>query len=248
MLSTSLAKRRNEMNEKIQFTIDPQGKWLYRVGGIAAIVLGISYFVIIALYVPVGRPSGAEAWLKSLAEHSTRWAAIIGLDVLTDFLLVPVALSFYLALKGINKSVMLMATAFVGLFVILDLPLTWINIASLLALGSHYAAAVNDAQREVIVTVAMYPSSIVESNLTFVYNSLTLAIGILMTSLVMLKGIFNKATAYVGVVTGVLGIVAVSSSFFASSVSNVSIILASLLTMVWALFAGFRLYQLSQHI
>jgi hypothetical protein len=236
------------MNDKTHFTVDPDGKWLYRVGGIAAIAFGITYLVIIVLYVPVGLPTGAEDWLKSLAEHTTRWSAIIALDVLTDFLLVPFALSLYLALKGINKSVMLTATAFTGLFIILDLPLTWMNIASLHGLSSQYAAATNDAQREVIVTAAMVPSSIVESNLLGVYNSLTLAIGILMTSLVMLKGIFNKATAYVGVATGILGIVAVTSSFFASTVSTVSIILAALLTMVWALFAGFRLYKLSQQM
>jgi hypothetical protein len=126
--------------------------------------------------------------------------------------------------------------------------LTWTNIAALIALSGSYTSATNDAERAVIVTAAMHPSLVVESNLLFVYNSLTLAVGILMTSLVMLKGIFNKATAYVGVATGILGIVAVTSSFFASTVSTVSIILAALLTMVWALFAGFRLYKLSQQM
>jgi hypothetical protein len=235
------------MNEKTQFTVDPDGKWLYRVGGIAAIFFGIAYLIIIVLYVPVGRPIGVEDWLKSLAIHTTRWSAIIALDVLTDFLLVPFALSIYLALKGINKSVMLTATAFVGLFIILDLPLTWMNIALLHALSSQYAAAATDAQREVIFTAAMVPSSIMESNLLGVYNSLTLAVGILMTGLVMLKGIFNKATAYVGVATGILGIVGVAGLFIASPVSN-AIVLAALLTLVWALLAGIRLYKLSRQM
>ena len=40
--------------------VDPDGKPLYRVGGISAIVFGLAYIVIIALYVPMGaRPSGA---------------------------------------------------------------------------------------------------------------------------------------------------------------------------------------------
>ena len=43
--------------------VDPDGKWLYQVGGISALTLGIAY-IIIALYVPVGAPpSGAEARL-----------------------------------------------------------------------------------------------------------------------------------------------------------------------------------------
>jgi hypothetical protein len=226
--------------------VDPDGKWLYRVGGVSAIVFGIAYFVIIALYVPVGRPTGAEAWLISMAGNTTRWWAIIGLDVLTDFLLVPVALSLYLTLKGINKNAMLLATAFVGLFVVLDLALTWTNITSLITLSGGYAAATDDAQRAVFVTAAMYPSLVVESNLVFVYNSLTLAVGILLTGFVMLKGIFSRSTAYLGLITGILGIVSVTSSFFSSSLSGATIILASVLTMVWILFAGYRLYRLGQ--
>jgi hypothetical protein len=80
--------------------VDPQGKWLYRVGGISAIALGIAYIVIIGLYVPVGAPlKGAEARLAYMAGHTTIWWAIVGLSVLTDFLFVPVALALYQALK-----------------------------------------------------------------------------------------------------------------------------------------------------
>ena len=176
--------------------VDPDEKWLYRVGGFSAIVFVIAYLLIIAFYVPVGKPSGAEAWLTSMAENTTTWWAILGLSVLTDFLLVPVAFSLYQALKGIDKYKMQVAIAFVGFFVILDLALTWTNYAALIALSGNYASAKTDAQRAVFVTAAMYPASVVDSNLLFVYNSLTLAVGILFTSLVMVKGIFNKGTAY----------------------------------------------------
>ena len=50
------------------------------------------------------RPSGAEAWLGYIAGNLTAWWAILGLSVLTDFLLLPVVLALYLALKGIDKS------------------------------------------------------------------------------------------------------------------------------------------------
>ena len=227
--------------------VGPDGKWLYRVGGVAAIVFGIAYIVIIALYVPTGaRPGGAEAWLAHIARHTTVWGAILGLSVLTDFLLIPIALSLYRALQGINRNVMLTATACVGLFVVLDLALTWTNIASLIALSGHYAAATTDAQRAVFVTAAIYPSSVVDSNLLFVYNSLILAVGILMTGLVMLQGIFGKGTAYLGLATGILAIVSVASAFFASTVSSIMIILASVLTTGWVLLAGYKLHRLGQ--
>jgi hypothetical protein len=58
---------------------------------------------------------------------------------------------------------------------------------------------------------------VVDSNLIFVYNSLTFAVGILITGLVMLKGIFGKGTAFLGLATGILGIAAVAGSFFVST-------------------------------
>lgn len=88
--------------------VDPDGKWLYRAGGISALALGIAYIVIIALYVPIGAPpSGAEARLAYLARNTTAWWAILGLSVLTDFLFVPIAFSLYIALKGLNRNAML---------------------------------------------------------------------------------------------------------------------------------------------
>ncbi len=36
--------------------VDPDSRWLYRVGGISALVLGAAYIVIIPLYAHVGAP------------------------------------------------------------------------------------------------------------------------------------------------------------------------------------------------
>jgi hypothetical protein len=105
--------------------IDRDGSWLYRAGGISALALGIAYIVIIALYVHIGAPpSGVEARLAYLAGNTTVWWTILGLSVLTDFLFVPVALSLYVALKEVHRNVMLLATACVALFIVLDLGIT----------------------------------------------------------------------------------------------------------------------------
>ena len=234
------------MQKTIANAVDPDGKWLYRLGGISALVLGLAYIITIALYVPVGAPpSGAEARLTYVAGNTTVWWAILGLSVLTDFLFVPVALALYLALKGINRNAMLVATAFVGLFIVLDLAITWTNYAALITLSGKYATATSDVQRAVFVAAATYPSAVLESSLLGVYNTLTLAVGILITGVVMLKGIFNKSTAYLGLVTGILGIVSVVGPFFVSAL-GVIIIITSILTTIWILVVGYRLYRLSQ--
>src|SRR5215469_12861511 len=132
--------------------VDPDGKWLYRAGGISALLLGLGYLAIFPLYATVGAPpSDAEAWLKYLVGKTTVWWAILGLSVLTDLFFVPVAVTLYLALKGVNRNAMLVGTAFMELFVVLDLAVTWPNIASLITLGEKYAGATSDAQRAAYV-------------------------------------------------------------------------------------------------
>jgi hypothetical protein len=221
-------------------------KWLYRAGSLSALGFGLAYIVIITLYVPLGTPpTGAEAWLTYMAGHTSAWWAILGLSVLTDFLLVPVTLAIYTALKGINRNAILLSAAFVGLFVILDLAVTWTNYAALISLSTNYSAVPNDAQHTLLVTTASYPASVLESDLLDVYNTVTLSIGILVAGFVMRKGSFSKITSYLGLATGTLGIVGVVGPVFISALSG-TILIASLLTMIWALFVGYDLYRLNQ--
>ena len=224
--------------------VDTEGTWLYRVGGISALLLGLAYIATIPLYASVGAPpSGGEARLHYLVGKTTVWWAILGLSVLTDVLFVPVALALYLALKGVNRNAMLIATAFVGLFVVLDLAVTWPNYAALISLSGNYAAATTAAERAIDVAAANYASAVLTSSLEAIYSILVLSLGILLVGLVMLKGIFGKSTAYVGVLTGTLGIVAAVGPFFVSALS-VTIIMTAVLTTVWVVLVGFRLYRL----
>jgi hypothetical protein len=234
------------VEEMINNLVDPDGRLLYRAGGVSALVLGIAYLVIIGLYLPIGvPPSGAEAQLAYAAGNTRTWWAILGLSVLTDFLFAPVALALYLALKRVNRSAMLLATACVALFIILDFATTWTNYEALITLGGRYAAAANGAQKPAAVAAAIYPSAVLESRLLFVYNSLTLAVWILMTGFVMLSRIFSRSTAYLGLVTGILGIISVVGPFFVRALS-LTIIFTSILTTVWVLFVGYRLYGLGR--
>ncbi len=221
--------------------VDPDGKWLYRVGGVSALVLGMAYIVVFPLYAHVGAPPSGdgEAWLKYFAGKTTVWWAILGLSVLTDFLYVPVALSLYLALKGVHRNAMLLATALVGLFVVLDLAVTWSAFASLLTLSGHYAAASNDVQRAAYVAAAHGASAVLTSPLEVVYAIVVLSSGILMIGFVMLKGVFSRTTAYLGVLTGILGIVSIAGL-------SVTIIMNAVLATVWLLFVGYRLYRLAR--
>jgi hypothetical protein len=227
--------------------VDPEGKWLYRVGGIAAIVLVVGYFLTFPIYFYVGdQPaSGVEAQLVYFSEHATGWWAIAFLMVFTDLLLVPIFFGIYMALKHINKGLMLVALAFKAfLFVILDLAVTWTAFSTVISTGVSYGAATTDAQRAALVAAAAYPSAILSSPLSGTYAIVIPSLGVLFAGLVMLKGVFNRATAYIAVVTGLTGILWMGS-FFIDGLGVVRIVNA-LLAMVFYLLVGVRLYRLGR--
>ena len=223
--------------------IEQDGKWLYRVGGISALVIGIGYIIIFPLFAHVGAPpsSGGEVWLKYLERKTTVWWAILGLSVLTDFLFVPVALSLYVALERVNRNAMLIATAFVGLFVVLDMAVTWTNYASLLTLSGLHDAATNDVQRAAYVAAANYASAVLASRTEVFYSIVDFSVAILIIGFVMLKGkgIFSKTTAYLGLAAGIFGIGSIAGLFLI-------IIVNAVLTTVWVWFVGYRLFRLGQ--
>jgi hypothetical protein len=141
-----------------------QKQW-YRGGAVAALALAICYVIIFPLYAHVGPPpSGGDAWFKYLPGKTTIWWAIVGLSVFTDFLYVPLALALYLALKGCNRNAMLLATAFVGLFVVLDLAVTWSHYTSILTLYGKYSIATDDVQRAGYLAAANYGSAMLTSS------------------------------------------------------------------------------------
>lgn len=221
--------------------VGPDRNYLFRIGGLSSIALGIGYVVIIGLYARMGGPpKGPEARLAYLAANLMPWWTIIVLSVITDLLFLPVALSLYGALKQVNRDAMVLATAFVALFIVLDLAITWTNYAVLMAVSSQYAKAVTEAQKMAAIMAADYPSRVLESSLLFAYNSLTLAIAILVTGLVMLRGAFSKPAAYLGIATGALGVLSVFGSFFGSALSF-GIVFTSVLTTVWLFVIGIRL-------
>jgi hypothetical protein len=226
-------------------TQDAGRKWLFQTGGISALALAIAYLVIMALYVPIGAPpGGVEARLAYFARNTAAWWGILGLSVFTDFLFVPVGLSLYAALKGINRNAMVLAMACIALFVFLDLAITWINYGAMIALSGDYAKAATDEQRAAILPAASYPAAVLDSSLLFVYNTLTLAVGILLTGIVMRRGVFGRPTAYLAVATGILGLISVAGPFFVPALSG-TIIVTSLCTTVWIFCVGYRLWKLA---
>ena len=215
-----------------------QKQW-YRWGGVAALALAVGYIVIFPLFARVGAPpSGGEAFFKYLPGKTKIWWVILWISVFTDLLYVPLALVLYTALKAVNKNVMRLAAAFIGIFVVVDLAITWSHYASILSLYNSYAAAADDAHRAAFLAAAEYAAAVLATPLEVVYAITILSIGVLLIGILMLKSQFGLIPAYLGLITGVLGIVSLTGW-------HLAIIGNALFATLWLFFVGFRLIRLA---
>jgi hypothetical protein len=231
----------------IAISVDPEGRWMYRVSGITAFVLVVGYFLTFPIYFWVGDPpaSGIEAQLAYFAGQAAGWWAIVLLMVFTDLLLVPIFFGIYLALKHVNQGLIFLALAFKAfLFVILDLAVTWTAYSTLIIAGVQYDAAATEAQRAASVASAAYASAMLDSPLFGTYAILIPSLGVLFAGLVMVKGVFTRATAYVALAVGLTGILFMGS-YIIDSLAVLRYINA-LLATVFYLLAGYRLYKLGK--
>jgi hypothetical protein len=214
-------------------------KLWYRWGGIAALVLATGYVVIIPLYAHVGAPpTGGEAWFKYLPGKTTIWWWILGLSLFTDLLYIPLALALYIALKAVNKYLMVLAAVFMGMFVVLDLAITWAHYASILTLYQSYAAAPDNAHRAAYLAAAEYASAVLATPLEIVYAITILSTAVLLIGILMLKSQFGRIAAYLGLTAGVLGIVSLSG-WYPAVIGN------ALFATAWLFIVGFRLIRLA---
>jgi len=192
-----------------------QGSW-YRIGAAAALLLALGYIVIIPLYARVGAPpTHADAWFSYLPGKTALWWTILAISVFTDLLYLPVALALYLALKPAAKYTTALACALVGLFVSVDLAVTWTHYASILVLFQRYSAATDPSTRAACQAAVAYASAMLVSPLEIVYAIVILSSGILLIALVMLRSPFAGFTAWAGIATGLLGILCLTGNSLA---------------------------------
>jgi hypothetical protein len=227
--------------------VDTSWKGLYRWGGVSAMLVGVFVFIGIAIALVLGTPpSGGEAVLKYFSGQATLAYTFYGLGIVLDLLLVSVVLALYLSLKGVNKSAMLAATGFGGLYLALDLGVTAITWIALVTLSQNYAAATSDVQRAAYLATADYAVGMTSVSWP-VYSSAIFSIWPLITSVVMLKGVFGRVTGYAGIAASIAGLaygftvlIPYSPTWAVLSAANF------ILFGVWSLLAGYRLYRLGK--
>lgn len=236
------------MNDQnmISNLIGSNGRQFYRIGGISAFVLVIGYLLTFPIYAWVGDapPGNVEAQLVYFAEHGKGWWAILGLMVFTDLLYIPIFMALYQSLQHINRNLMILACAMIGLFIVLDLSLTWTSYSSLIMSGSLYASATTEAEKAALVAGAGYPSTMLDSPLLGTYAILIPSLGFLFTGLVMQKGVFSKTAAWLALAVGVTAFVFMGSYFWEPLA--IFRIINALFATAWYIVVGWQLYRLTR--
>ncbi|HYM97133.1 MAG TPA: DUF4386 family protein [Candidatus Sulfotelmatobacter sp.] len=223
-------------------TPDPSWRGLYLAGGISAVlfvVLNVAAIVILAI-IPPAPSSGGAATLQWIASNRTAYTLELILFVAPSVLAMVVFLALYVALKHLSRSLAaiaaLVAVASEVIAAAANSSPQSLN-AALILLSDQYAAATNDAQRLAFATAA---ESLIATTNAVNLAGVMLEVGILITSLVMLKGVFPKWVAYLGIATGVVGIL----SEALRPVIGLGYIVFFVLEMIWLIAVAWRLYRL----
>lgn len=183
---------------------------LYLLAGISSLLFVV--LLVLALILDFTAPPpvhGGAGTLEFIARNKGIYIAEQLLWIVSNILPVLVFVALYLALCPLDKSLSLLA-ALIGAAswgLILAVPVTSRGSLVLVYLSDRYAAAGDDAARLRYSTAA---EAIVAENNTPAAVGVLSALGILLISVVMRKGVLPRTLAWLGIATGGLGVIAES--------------------------------------
>lgn len=221
---------------------DPSWRNLYRVGGICAMLAGLLYIAALALdfIAPPAPLSGGAATLQYIASQRSFYILAQTLWLAPSVLLMVTFLALPVALKHLNKSYAAIG-ALIGIAswaLSLAWPTTGGGGHALVYLSDHYVAATSAAERAAFAAAA---EGFIAQNTIPTLIGILQPVGILILSLVMLKGVFHKRVASLGIVTGLLGIV----SETLRPIMGISYAVYGVLLILWFLVIGWNLFRLA---
>lgn len=223
---------------------DPSWRGLYKAGGICAIL-----YIVLALVVPTLQVltmeyfemtadySGME-FLQFIAENKLWWLIAQTLLLGSSILVIVTFVALFAALKHLDKSY-----AAIGAVVGVTSQILYIAYYPVL-LGTIYLSdkfTTASADQQVLLGAAA--DSLIAINNAFnpLYEPI-LGASILIFSLVMLKGVFHKSIAYLGIATCAAAFIAMSLW----PIVGVNYLWWWIFLFVWLIAVGWKLYQLGK--
>jgi hypothetical protein len=185
--------------------------------------------------------AGGTATLSYIAAHRTLYIVYQQLWLVPGLFAMVTYLALYPALENLDKSLAALGAVVGGSAwaLTLAIPITTTGAPALVYLSDQFMAAADPARRAVFTTAA---ETLIAQNRTAVVVGPLMAVGMLIVSIVMLRGVFPKAVAYLGVATGVLGI----SAEALRMVFEGFYVFYGVLLPIWMGAVGWNLYRLGR--
>jgi hypothetical protein len=197
----------DEVNPK---TADSNGRSLYKVGGVSALMIGTLLLVEMIAYIATSAPSLADAagWFSLF--QSNRFVGLVDFGILELYalvLFVPMFLALYAALRRASESYMAIAAilAMVGIAV----NFATSKLFSLLTLSDLYAAATTAAMKSQFLAIGQAALAVgaLGGIGGSVEGGIPLAVAGLIISVIMLRSnILGRGIGYAGILANGIGL------------------------------------------
>jgi hypothetical protein len=183
---------------------DSAWKSLFRIGGIAALIIGVFYTIEIIGVATTGvPPSTVTAWFALLQNNNPLgFFDLFFLDIGAVTFSALMFLALYFALRRINQTYALIATALA--FVSIADYFATNTALSMLSLSNQYAAAATDAQRSILLMLGQQLLAVNGSTGAFMANTLNCVAGIIISVVMLRSHVFGRLVACVGILANAL--------------------------------------------
>jgi hypothetical protein len=226
--------------------LDKRWSGYYRAGAISVIIAGILVLItlpLIPVLIPSLAPSSVQSGLTSIQSQSLLFGMTWGIYLVSDLLYLIAFPALYFALRQANRTVTLIAAIFNMVFVAVDVGVDIPLRLSLIGLSNSYLSTNGDARAAYLATGQLTMDL---ANLTALVATFLQFSAIVLASYAMLKSqTFKKSAAYIGMASGVLGLLFIPTFALGSMLSGLFNIGGFVLLVIWSILAGYRLYKLS---
>src|SRR4030042_3344496 len=220
---------------------DSNWKSLYKVGGVAALAVLLFIPIQMIVFFAWPPPSTVLGWFTLFQDNALVGLLDLDLLLIVDYALMGLTfLALWAALRRASQSVMAIAltTELVGVTTYFASTAAF----EMLSLSNLYAAATTDADRSIFLAAGQTMLATWKGT-AFNVSYILGAIALLVVSLVMLRShVFNKTTAYVGILASIMMFVPPTAGTVGISLSLFSLIP----TIIWLILISRRLFQLGR--
>lgn len=208
---------------------------LYKISGVAAFVTVV--LIPLSIVAFIVWPAFPDDILNIIQDN---WfAGLMSLDfmyLLSSVVSIPVFLILYVTLREVDESLSLLALVLGLLGLVLLVPAR--PIVEMFALSRQYAAAAGEAQRTAILVAKDFLLAQFEGSAYHGHYILGSA-SLLISAILMLRSSFyNKATAYVGIVTNI-----VVFGLYVPEIGAYISLLSVLGYFIWWIMLGLRFFR-----